>query len=123
MASETANTILFIYAKPRKCTSASRRMTQLHLSKLFALDLHGKFQHRFHRTPGGFLLFFRLGVSHEKPATDIHVPPFIRLNMTSIELGRLCLTCAFAELDELFVLFQRKRFAREVRAGDSLDSR
>src|SRR5688572_25938434 len=107
-------------AKPRRCFSAPRSMTQLHLSKLLALDLHRKFQYSLHRTPSLFLLLFRNGIPREKPVTDIHMPSFIRLNVLSVELCRLCLTRAFAELDELLVLFQRKCFAREVRAGDSL---
>src|SRR5688572_6542380 len=50
------------------------------------------------------------------------MPAFIRLNMLSVKVGGSRFPGTFAEFHELLVLFQSEGFAREVRAGDALDS-
>src|SRR5436309_4386710 len=104
-------------------TLAPRGVAHLHLFKLFVLNLHGQIQNGFN---GAACLGLKLGgrrILFENRAAEADVPFFVRLYAFPIELRSCTIAGGFAKLNELLVLFQCERLARELCGADAFDCR
>src|SRR5262245_16015829 len=100
-------------SKILRVRSASRRVAQVQLLELLPLHFHREFQHRFNGPSRLLLLLKRTRIARQESMADVHMPPFIRLNVFPVEFRRLFLACTLAELYELFVLLQGQSLSSE----------
>src|SRR6185503_14071177 len=103
--------------------SATRGVVDAGRRQRRALQLVGELE----RAPrggarGGLRLGCR-GQAQEQPASEIVVIALVRLDDVAIEQRRLLVARAIAELDELAILHDRDRLARELPGGDARDRR
>src|SRR5438093_3392467 len=102
---------------------AARGVADLHLFKLFILNLHRQTQNGFNRPA---CLGLKLGgccILFENRAAETDVPFFVGLYAFPIELRSRSIAGGLAKLNELLVFFQCERLARELCGADAFDCR